>query len=333
MAALNSSVELKSIPLRSTTAVVLLFVTAALQTSSRQVSSFSSPLSLPNHLFRPSGAMQSHRHSYTTSRGLGEGSAGFPKGDETEPPTTLCPFSYQQKIIRTFEETPDSGGMIDYFVEAGYEPVIPGGLSSPSKTRRLHGVALPEEEWADLPVAMEGNYTCWRKLLNESLIPTGHVVKEPPEEGDHFIILFGRWIHTACGFVPPMLEELWTDGVLKGGVDQMKQLGGVLQRGDDGQKDVIYVFLVDGPKCWFDMWAAGPGSTASKQILDYLAGEGVSMFHGHLESQILEREDGTVRHYDKWIIIKRELEQVREENERLRMELANGGVGEEMVTG
>jgi len=145
-------------PVRSPFQVAVLFVTAALQTSSRRVSSFSSPLSLPNHLFRPSGAMQSHRHSYTVLRGLG--------GDDFP---SLKLLTYQQKLYKCFADPELRDGQIRCALLAGYLPAFTDGLTPPSGVHRLNGLFQGERDWLYLPVALEGNHSAWRLLADSYL--------------------------------------------------------------------------------------------------------------------------------------------------------------------
>ncbi|CEM32393.1 unnamed protein product [Vitrella brassicaformis CCMP3155] len=167
---------------------------------------------------------------------------------------------------------------------------------------------------------MKGNYTTWRKVLDESFILTLRS-REPSEKGDHFIVFFGLWIHNRWGIIPSMLDELWTTGVIKSGVRSMKQLGDLLtQKGQDSQKEVVYALLIDGPYKWFEAWVLKEEKTKGWKMLEYLYDEGVNVFHGQEESVYTEfsKTDHNSKPRDMYEGARKELEEAKKENAQLK---------------
>ena len=330
--------------------LAFLFVTASrtLQTSSRQVSSFSSPLTLPNRVYRLSGAMQSHRHSYTV-RGVRDRVSGR---FSANPVPVLCSFlpvhvtdvqvlrglddfpslkllTYQQKLYKCFADPELREGQIRCALLAGYLPAFPDGLTPPSGLHRLNGLFQGETEWLYLPVALEGNHSAWR-LLADSYFMENYLLHEPREDGKHILIVFGLTIEERFAPMFDLLEKLWRYGAFQVCVEQMKELGQLFLADN---KEVIYVILVDGVLDWVEKWVEheAEGAEAS-HVFKYLKEQGINILFGRWGLSTLSL--ASIGIYEElYEDARKELEQAREENERLKMELAEGGVGEEMVTG
>ncbi|CEM21086.1 unnamed protein product [Vitrella brassicaformis CCMP3155] len=265
--------------LRSITAtVVLLFVTA----QDRRLSSFSSPLALPNHLYY----RRDPRHL---------GGDDFP---------SLKLLTYHQKLYKCFGDVKFVMGQIRCALHAGYLPAFPDGLTPPSGLHRLNGLFQGERDWLYLPVALEGNHSAWR-LLADGCFVENYLLHEPKEDGKHILVIFGPATEARFGLSFRELELLWKGRRFEDCVEQMKELGQLFLADN---KEVIYVILVDGVLDWVEKWMEeeAEGAEASHVFKIY--------------KELYEDEQ-------------KELEQAREENERLKMELAKGGVGEEMVTG
>ncbi|CEM21084.1 unnamed protein product [Vitrella brassicaformis CCMP3155] len=126
------------------------------------------------------------------------------------------------------------------------------------------------------------------------------------------------------------LENLWKYGTFQMCVEQMKELGQLFLA---DSKEVIYVILLDGGPDWVEKWTKHEAEGAeARHVFKYLKEQGINILFGRWGWSTLSLVSvGIYRglYEDE----QKELEQAREENERLKMELSNGGVGEEMVTG
>jgi len=117
----------------------------------------------------------------------------------------------------------------------------------------------------------------------------------------------------SSGLTPAKLDALWTTGVIERGVRSMKNLGELLAQ-EEQDKEVIYVFLVDGRLDWFKAWLNKRKGTQSVNVFEYLESAEVNILYGRWRKE---------RYLELYEGVRKELEQVKKENEKLK----TGGAG------